>query len=63
MLEKERIRRIITKHKISSFNEEDYEALTNILYEIFKEFGKNQKIETDYQNRTGDDNPYDNNSI
>ena len=42
LLEKDKIRRIIRDHKITSFHNKDEEELTNILYEAFSELGQAQ---------------------
>ncbi len=43
MLEKERIRRIIRDHKITSFENKDEEELANIFYDAFNEFKHDQE--------------------
>lgn len=43
MLEKERIRRIIRDHKITSFENKDEEELANIFYDAFNEFKQDQE--------------------
>jgi|GEM_PF-6872357 len=43
MLEKERIRRIIRDHKITSFEDKDEEELANIFYDAFNEFKHDQE--------------------
>ena len=43
LIEKEKIRRIIQDHKITSFRENDEDELVNIFYEAFAESGKEQE--------------------